>query len=117
MFFPVAYILAFLALLFTPVLSVPIHYQHSVDTHHPHPVVDQPSVPWGYPQHREAAVVERDLPAYADILACDESSILEARSFDNMERPLAKRDIQRLVRRKSIFTKMKEGFKAGNGNR
>jgi hypothetical protein len=73
---------------------------------------------WGQGHHHHdpapATIVERDVLEYNDMVARDDSSILEARSTDRLTRSsLAKRaegETMRLVRRKSIFTKIKEGF-------
>ena len=102
MFFPAAYKLVSLALLLTPVLSAPIHHQDGGDVPSITPTLDTRSTSFGHSHSHEAdaTMAKRDLAAYADIVARDDSSILEARSFNSMEEPLAKRDIQRLVRRK-----------------
>ena len=98
MFFPAVYNLVSLALLLTPVLSAPIHHHYDPNAQ---PSLDKRSMFFGHSHPHEAeaaaAMVKRDL---ADLVARDESSILEARSFDDMEESLAKREIQNLVRRK-----------------
>jgi len=121
MLFPITYILALVSLLVIPVLSAPINLQDASSVMTSHPVhaglEKRSSMSGGHPHHRRSlpTILERDLQEYDNLVARDEASVLEARSFDEaLESELAKRKegptMMRLVRRKSIFTKIKEGF-------
>jgi len=103
MVFSASYTLALVALLLTPVLSVPIHRHPSVDVDSTQSAIYQPLILCGDYHHSEAAAImlERNLPEYPDKMALDKSSILRTRSFDDYElqrrslddigKPLAKR--------------------------
>ena len=116
MLFPASYALALVALLLTPVLSIPIHRRHGADIHSTQSAIDKRSMFWGHRHLSEASatMVERNLPAYPDIMAREESSTLETRSFDDMKVPLSKREIQRLVRRRG---KKSSPASVSSGNR
>ena len=122
MIFPATSILTLVGLLVAPVFSAPIYVHDGSSSMTSHPVhaglEKRSPMFWGQGHHHydPATVVERDVLEYSDLISRDESSVLEARSADGPTKsPLAKRtegESMRLVRRKSIFTKIKDGFKA-----
>jgi hypothetical protein len=116
MIFPATSILTLVGLLVSPVFSAPIHVQggsSGITSHPVHAGLEKRSpMFWGqdHHHHEPATLAGRDVLEYSDLVSRDESSVLEARST-----PLAKRtegESMRLVRRKSIFNKIKDGFKA-----
>jgi len=119
MIFPAISILTLVGLLVAPAFSAPIYVQGGSSGVTTHPVQagleKRSPMFWGQGHHRHdpATAGDHDVLEYGNLVSRDESSILEARSADSpSESPLAKRESMRLVRRKSIFTKIKDGFKA-----
>jgi len=120
MLFLTAYILALVTLLVTPVVSAPINVQRSLGIVASYPVhVDfekRSSIFRTLPHHRRNldTIPERNVIGYSSLITRDEATTLNVRSSGDVVEPeLAKRaegQIVRLVRRKSIFTKIKEGF-------
>jgi hypothetical protein len=118
MHFPMAFILPFLALLITPIMSAPIIGPRDLTMHPLHAGLEKRSpLFWG--QHHSdssSTTTKRSIPEYSHLVAREDAgSILEVRAIDEMgESALAKRTedltIVRLARR-SPKVHISEGFK------